>query len=105
MKGLDNMALNINIEKRTKDVTYFGDIRRGEFFLFGGKVFVKLEKFFIAEDIIEEVECQHDLHSEYDIDSDVYNCWLVGSEGDYRSFEDTTIIERIDIDMNVRYTE
>ena len=29
------MALNINIEKRTKDVTYFGDIRRGEFFLFG----------------------------------------------------------------------
>jgi hypothetical protein len=99
------MALNINIEKRTKDVTYFGDIRRGEFFLFGGKVFVKLEEFFITDEIITELEYQHDLQHEYDIDSDRYNCWLVGSECDYRSFDRDTIVERIDIEMNVRYTE
>lgn len=99
------MALKINIEEQTKDVTYFGDIRRGEFFLFNGKVFVKLEKFFIAEEIIEEIEYQHDLQNEYDIDSDVYNCWLVGSECDYRNFEDVTVVERTDINMNVRYVK
>ena len=37
------MALNINIEEKTKEVTYFGDIRNGEFFLYDGKVFLKLE--------------------------------------------------------------
>jgi hypothetical protein len=40
------MALKINIEEQSKDVTYFGDIRRGDFFLFNGKLFVKLEEFF-----------------------------------------------------------
>jgi hypothetical protein len=99
------MALNINIEKKVKDVTYFGDIRRGEFFLFGGKVFVKLKEFFITDEIITELEYQHDFQHEYDIVSDRYNCWLVGSECDYRSFDRDTIVERIDIDMNVRYVE
>lgn len=99
------MALNINIEKKAKDVTYFSDIHRGEFFLFGGKVFVKLEEFFITDEIITELEYQHDLQHEYDIDSDRYNCWLVGSEGDYRNFDRDTIVERIDIEMNVRYVE
>jgi len=99
------MALNINIEKKTEDVTYFGDIRRGEFFLLGGKVFVKLEEFFITDEIITELEYQHDLQQEYDIDSNRYNCWLVGSECDYRYFNNTTIVERVNIDMNVRYAE
>ena len=68
------MALKINIEEQTKDDTYFGDIRRGEFFLFNGKVFVKLEEFFITDEIITELEYQHDFQHEYDIDSDRYNC-------------------------------
>ena len=99
------MALKINIEKQTKDVTYFGDIRRGEFFLFNGKVFVKLEEFFVVNEIITELECEHDFQYECDINSDRYNCWLVGSECDYRNFDKDTIVERIDIDMNVRYAE
>lgn len=99
------MALNINIEEKVKDVTYFGDIRRGEFFLFSGKVFVKLEEFFITDEVITELEYQHDFRHEYDIESNRYNCWLVGSECDYRSFDRRTIVERVDIDMNVRYVE
>ena len=99
------MALKINIEEKTKDVTYFGDIRRGDFFLFNGKVFVKLEEFFITDEIITELEFQHDFQHECDIDSDRYNCWLVGSECDYRRLENTAIIERIDVEMNVRYVE
>lgn len=99
------MALKINIEKQTKDVTYFGDIRRGEFFLFNGKVFVKLEEFFVVDEIIEELEYERDFQYECDINSDRYNCWLVGSECDYRNFDRDTIVERIDIDMNVRYAE
>lgn len=97
------MALKINIEEQTKDVTYFGDIRRGEFFLFNGKLFVKLEEFFITDEIITELEYQHDFRHEYDIDSERYNCWLVGSECDYLNFYSTTIVERIEVDMNVRY--
>lgn len=99
------MALKINIEEQTKDVTYFRDIRRGEFFLFNGEVFVKLEEFFIVEDIIEELEYQHDFQHEYDIDSDRYNCLLVGSECGYRGFGNDIVVERIDIDMNVRYVK
>lgn len=99
------MALNINIEEQTKDVTYFGDIRRGDFFLFNGKLFVKLEEFFVTDEIITELEYQHDFQHEYDIDSDRYNCWLVGSECDFRHFEKTTIVDRVDIDMNVRYVK
>lgn len=99
------MALNIIIERRAKDITCFGNLRRGEFFLFGDKVFVKLEEFFITDEIITELEYEHDLRHEYDIDSDRYNSWLVGSECDYRSFDRGTIIERIDIDMNVRFAE
>ena len=97
------MALKINIEEKTKDVTYFGDIRRGDFFLFNGKVFVKLEEFFIVDEIITELEYQHDFQHEYDIDSERYNCWLVGSECDFRNLENMTIVDRINIDMNVRY--
>ena len=99
------MALNINIEKKEKEVTYFGDIRRGEFFLLGGKVFVKLEEVFLVNEIVTELEYQHDFRHEYDIDSDRYNCWLVGSECDYRHFDNKTIVDRIDVDMNVRYVE
>ena len=99
------MALNINIEKREKEVTYFGDIRRGEFFSVGGNVFVKLGEFFITDELTTELEYQHDLQHEYDIDSDRYNSWLVGSECDCRSFNSKTIVDRIDIDMNVRYVE
>lgn len=97
------MALKINIEEQSKDVTYFGDIRRGDFFLFNGKVFVKLEEFFITDEIITELEYQHDFQHEYDIDSERYNCWLVGSECDYRHLENMTIVDRVNIDMNVRY--
>ena len=97
------MALKINIEEQTKDVTYFGDIRRGEFFFFNGKLFVKLEEFFITDEIITELEYQHDFQHEYDIDSERYNCWLVGSECDYRNLENMTIVERVNIDINVRY--
>lgn len=99
------MALNINIEEQTEDVTYFGDIRRGDFFLYDSKVFVKLEEFFIADELITELEYEHDFIHEDDIDSDRYNCWLVGSECDYRNFCNTTIVERIDVNMNVRYVK
>lgn len=97
------MALKISIEERTEDVTYFGDIRRGEFFLLNGKLFLKLEEFFIVDEIITELEYQHDFKHECDIDSDRYNCWVVGSECDYRIIHDNIIVERTDIDMNVRY--
>lgn len=99
------MALNISIEEQTKDVTYFGDIRRGDFFLFNDKLFVKLEEFFITDEIITELEYQHDFQHEYDIDSERYNCWLVGSECDYRNLENMTIVDRVNIDMNVRYVK
>lgn len=99
------MALKINIEEQSKDVTYFGDIRRGDFFLFNGKLFVKLEEFFITDEIITELEYQHDFQHEYDIDSERYNCWLVGSECDFRNLESMTIVDRVDIDMNVRYVK
>ena len=99
------MALNINIEEKVEEVTYFGDIRRGEFFLFNRTLFLKLEEIFIADEIVTELEYKHDLVHEEDIDSDRYNCWLVGSECDYRYFGNTTIVDRIDIDMNVRYVE
>jgi hypothetical protein len=99
------MALKINIEEQTKDVTYFGDIRRGDFFLFNGKVFVKLEEFFIVDEIITELEYEHDFRHEDDINSDRYNCWLVGSECDFRNLENMTIVDRIDVDMNVRYVK
>ena len=56
-------------------------------------------------DIVTELEFQHDFAHECDIDSDRYNCWLVGSECDYRNLYDTTIVERIDVDMNVRYVK
>ena len=97
------MALKINIEEQTKDVTYFGDIRRGDFFLFNGKLFVKLEEFFITDEIITELEYQHDFQHEYDIDSERYNCWLVGSECDFRNLENMTIVDRVNVEMNVRY--
>ena len=99
------MALNINIEKKEKDVTYFDDIRTGEFFIFKGELLVKLDEFFITDDIIAELEFQHDFRHEEDIDSERYNCWLVGSECDYRNFYNTAIVERVEIDMNVRYVE
>jgi hypothetical protein len=97
------MALNISIEERTEDVTYFGDIRRGEFFLLNEKLFLKLEEFFIVDEIVTELEYEHDFQHECDIGSDRYNCWLVGSECDYRIIHDNIIVERTDIDMNVRY--
>lgn len=99
------MALKINIEEQTKDVTYFGDIRRGELFLYNGKVFAKFEEFFIVDELITELEYEHDFSHECDIDSDRYNCWLVGSECDYRYMENTKKVERIDVDMNVRYVK
>lgn len=99
------MALNINIEKRIEEVTYFDDIHRGEFFLFNDRVFVKLEELFLADDLITELEYQHDFQHECDIDSNKYNCWLVGSECGYHRFENTTIVEKIDVEMNVRYVK
>ena len=103
MKGLNNMALNINIEEKTKDITYFGDIRSGEFFIYDNKVFVKLEELFIASELITELEYHHDFIHESDICSDRYNCLLVGSECDYRNFDNMTIVDRVNIDMNIRY--
>lgn len=99
------MALNINIEEKVEDVTYFGDIRRGEFFLFNKTLFLKLEEIFIVDEITTELEYEHDFVHEDDIESDRYNCLLVGSECDYRNFNNTTMVERVNIDMNVRYAE
>lgn len=99
------MALNINIEEKTKDITRFGDIRRGEFFLFNGKLFMKLEEVFSADEIITEVECERDFFSEADIHSNRYNCIMIGSECKYCIFDDETIVDIVDIDMNVRYVK
>ena len=99
------MALNINIQEKTKEVTYFGDIRNGEFFIYDNKVFLKLEEFFIVNELITELECEHDFIHECDICSNRYNCWLVGSECAYHYFSDMTIVDRVNIDMNVRYVK
>lgn len=97
------MALNINIKEKTEDITHFRDIRKGDFFICNGTLFLKLEEIFIADEIIHELEFEHDFEYEEDINSDRYNCLLVGSECDYRNFGDNTVVERIDIDVNVRY--
>ena len=97
------MALNINIEEKTKDIIYFGDICNGEFFIYDNKVFLKLEELFIVNELIAELEYEHDFVHECDIGTDRYNCLLVGSEGDYRNFDDMTIVDKVNIDMNVRY--
>lgn len=99
------MALNINIEEKVEDVTYFSDIRRGEFFLFNKTLFLKLEEVFIVDEIIHELEYEYDFVHEDDINSNRYNCWLVGSECDYRNFDDMIIVDRVNIDMNVRYVK
>lgn len=102
-KGLDNMALNINIEEKTNDIIHFRDIRSGEFFIYDNKVFLKLEELFIVDELISELEYERDFVHECDIGTDRYNCLLVGSECDYRNFDDMTIVDRVNIDMNVRY--
>lgn len=99
------MALNINIEEKTKDVTHFGDIRKGEFFLFNGKLFMKLEEVFSVDEITTEVTNERDFFSEEDIHSNRYNCLVVGNECGYRNLDDDTVIKRVDIDMNVRYVK
>ena len=99
------MALNINIEEKTEDVTYFGDIHNGEFFIYDNKVFLKLEEFFIVNELITELECEHDFIHECDICSNRYNCWLVGSECAYHYFSDMTIVDRVNIEMNVGYVK
>ena len=97
------MSLNINIEEKEKDVTYFGDIRKGEFFLFNGKLFLKLEEVFSVDEITTELAYERDFIHEEDICSNRYNCLKVGSEYDYRNFDNDTVIDIVDIDMNVRY--
>ena len=99
------MVLNINIEQKTKDVTRFGDIRKGDFFLFNGKLFLKLAEVFSADEIIKEVEIERDFFSEEDIHSNKYNCLMVGSECNYCNLDDDTVINIVDIDMNVRYVK
>ena len=99
------MALNINIEEKTNEVTYFGDIHNGEFFICDNKVFLKLEEFFIVSELAEELEYERDFVHECDICSDRYNCWLVGSECDYRNFDNMAIVDRVNIEMNVRYVK
>ena len=99
------MALNINIEEKTNEATYFGDIHNGEFFIYDNKVFLKLEEFFIVNELITELECEHDFIHECDICSNRYNCWLAGSECAYHYFSDMTIVDRVNIEMNVRYVK
>ena len=99
------MALKINIEEKTKDVTYFRDVRKGEFFIYDSKVFLKLEEIFSVSELITELECEHDFIHESDICSDRYNCLLVDSECNYYNFDDMAIVDRINVDMNVRYVE
>ena len=99
------MALNINIEEKTKDITLFSNIRKGEFFLYDNKVFLKLEEIFFVSELLTELECEHDFVHECDICSNRYNCWLVGSECAYHYFSDMTIVDRVNIDMNVRYVK
>lgn len=99
------MALNINIEEKTKNITCFGDIRRGEFFLFSGKLFMKIEEVFSADELILEVENERDFFSEADIHSNRYNCLMIGSECNCCNFDDETIVDIVDIDMNVRYVK
>ena len=99
------MALNINIEEKTKDVTCFGDIRKGDFFLFNGKLFMKLEEVFSVDELTSELEYEHDFMHEEDICSERYNCLVVGSECGYRNFYDKTIVDIVDVDMNVRYVK
>ena len=99
------MALNINIEKKTKNVTYFGDIRKGDFFLFNETLFMKLEEVFSVDEITKELEYEHDFINEEDICSNRYNCLKVGSECNYCNFDNETIVDIVDIDMNVRYVK
>lgn len=99
------MALNINIEEKTNDIIHFRDIRKGEFFIYDSKVFLKLEELFIVDELIAELECEHDFIHESDICSNRYNCLLVDSECNYCNFNDMAIVDRINVDMNVRYVK
>ena len=66
---------------------------------------MKLGEVFSADEIITELEDEHDFIHEEDICSERYNCLVVGSECGYRNFYDKTIVDIVDVDMNVRYVK
>ena len=98
------MALNINIEKKTKDVTYFGDIRKGDFFFFFVTLFMKLEEVFSVDLGGSGLVYERKFIHEEDIYSNRYNCLKDGSECNYCNFDDKTIVDIVYVKM-VRYVK
>lgn len=93
------------LKNRQKMLPILVTFTEGNFFSLMVRFSSNLKNFFITDEIITELEYQHDFQHEYDIDSERYNCWLVGSECDFRNLENMTIVDRVNVEMNVRYVK
>ena len=96
------MSTQVNFLLNEEKKHTFGEIANGDFFCVEGKLYLKIEEFFITKELIHEVEFVQSIEYEEDIESKRYNCWVVGSQCDYRYFDDTIEVEEVDVEISAR---
>lgn len=95
------MAIKINYPIEKKVCHAFKDIDTGDMFMYGEALFLKLNDFYLTEDIHDEIDNEHSLTDSDDIESDCYNCMNL-STGVYLSLPMWANVRTVEAEINVK---
>ena len=95
------MAIKVIYPTEKKVSRTFREIDTGDMFIYGEALCLKLNDFYLAEDIHDEVNNEHPINDSDDIESDCFNCKSLSS-GAYLSLPMWTNVQTVEAEIHIK---
>lgn len=93
------MAIKITYGTKEKEEPIFDNLKRGEFFIRNGELFMKIDSVYDKKELDEEVECEHNLYGAEEIETPSFNAIHILT-GQTRDFSNSCVVTKCEIEIN-----
>jgi hypothetical protein len=94
------MAIKITYGTKETEEPTFGNLKRGDFYLHNGELFMKIGAVYDKEELDEEVDCEHNLYGAEEIETAPFNAIHILT-GQARDFTNSCKVSKCDTEINV----
>lgn len=94
------MAIKISYGTKEKEEPIFGNLKRGDFYLHNGELFMKIGSVYDKEELDDEVDCDHNLYGAEEIETVPFNAIHILT-GQTRDFTNSCKVSKCETEINV----
>ena len=93
------MAIKITYGTKEKDELTFGNLKRGDFYIHNGELFMKIGSVYDKEELDDEVDCEHNVYCSDEIETASFNAIHILT-GQRKIFTNSCKVTKCDTEIN-----